>query len=205
MIKVENLNKEELNNLCKTVGDSFAYYHYIDSGANTLFASEQAMSDIFAACALCAYESGTLYATSNNYEGLLSLQYKGHDLKIIPSIKLIYSMFKALGFKETIVYMNKISGTDGQISYENQLKKKKIPYVNLGMLVVNSKYQGQGYMRKCMEFAYQVADRQKLDLVWDTDEKLKADKYIHLGASLMQIRQCGTEFKMFDLCRKYKE
>ena len=49
------------------------------------------------------------------------------------------------------------------------------------MLIVTENYQGQGYMRKLMEFAYKMADKNGRPCIPDTDAKGKCDRYVHLG------------------------
>ena len=46
-------------------------------------------------------------------------------------------------------------------------------------------------MRQMMEFALQTAKEYELPLVIETDEKLKCDKYCHLGVKLVNKRDFG--------------
>lgn len=59
------------------------------------------------------------------------------------------------------------------------------------LLAIPEKYQHQGYMRQMMDFALQTAKEYELPLVIETDEKLKCDKYCHLGVKLVNKRDFG--------------
>lgn len=70
------------------------------------------------------------------------------------------------------------------------------------MLVVRPEFQGQGYMRKILEDVYRVADKRKVSVILDTDDKDKAMRYQHLGMKLDRVRNCGERFHMYDLIRE---
>ena len=70
------------------------------------------------------------------------------------------------------------------------------------MLVVRKEYQGQGFMRKMMEFTYRLADKKQVPVILDTDDKDKAARYEHLGMKLDRVRSCGGRFHMYDLIRE---
>ena len=70
------------------------------------------------------------------------------------------------------------------------------------MLVVRKEYQGQGFMRKMMEFTYRLADKKQVPVILDTDDKDKAARYVHLGMKLDRVRSCGERFHMYDLIRE---
>ena len=70
------------------------------------------------------------------------------------------------------------------------------------VLAVRTEYQQQGYMRKMMEGVYRLADRKKLPVILDTDDKNKSLRYQHLGMKLDRVRSCGEKFHMYDLIRE---
>lgn len=46
------------------------------------------------------------------------------------------------------------------------------------MLVVRKDFQGQGYMRQMMDYAYALADERRIPVILDTDDRDKAE-WIH--------------------------
>lgn len=67
------------------------------------------------------------------------------------------------------------------------------------MIVVMKEYQGQGYMRKVLEIAYEEGRKRHCPVVLDTDAVLKRDKYTHLGMKCMRERQVGDGSCFYDM------
>ena len=82
------------------------------------------------------------------------------------------------------------------------MRKAKRKFLRIEMLVVRKEYQGQGFMRKMMEFTYHLADKRQVPVILDTDDKDKAARYEHLGMKLDRVRSCGERFHMYDLIRE---
>ena len=68
-------------------------------------------------------------------------------------------------------------------------------------LVMLKEYQGQGYMRQLMEFAYEKADAYGVPCILDTDAKNKLDKYCHLGMEHVATRKLAGDCYLYDLMR----
>ena len=103
------------------------------------------------------------------------------------------------GLRGGIQFLKRIA--KGGTTYEDTLKKKKIPYMNLAMLVVRKEYQGQGYMRQLMEMVYEIADEKNLAVILDTDAEDKVERYEHLGMELVKTRDLGEGVFLYDLYR----
>lgn len=103
------------------------------------------------------------------------------------------------GLRGGIQFVRRIA--KGGKTYEDELKKKKIPYANLAMLVARKEYQGQGYMRQLMEMLYQIADEKNLAVILETDAENKVERYEHLGMKLVKTRDLGEGVFMYDLYR----
>ena len=82
------------------------------------------------------------------------------------------------------------------------MRKAKRKFLRIEMLVVRNEYQGQGFMRKMMEFTYHLADKKHVPVILDTDDKDKAARYEHLGMKLDRVRSCAERFYMYDLIRE---
>ena len=70
-----------------------------------------------------------------------------------------------------------------------------------GLVCVREPYQGQGYMRRIMDMAFQEGDRLGVPVLLETDAKSKCDKYIHLGMQLAGMRRFGEHGVLYDLIR----
>lgn len=206
-VKVTNLSEEELDRICREIGDSFFDHEYgvrkdgmNEYGLKRLVNTREMMYKYMKACFVAGYETGCLYSTSERGEGYIIVTYKEHGLTLKSGMKLIRGIVRSLGGLENGIQFLKALSKGGS-SYEAELKKKKIPFVNLGMLVVLKEYQGQGYMRQLMEMLYEIADEQNLPIVFDTDAENKMDKYVHLGMRLVKTRNLGDGVFIYDLYR----
>ena len=85
---------------------------------------------------------------------------------------------------------------------ETRMRKEKRKFLRVEMLVVRKEYQGQGYMRQMLGYAYRIAEDHRVPVILDTDDKDKAARYEHLGMRLDRVRDCGERFHMYDLIRE---
>ena len=206
-IKVTNLSENEIEQICREIGDSFYDHAYgrkkdgtTEYGLRKLLDSREKMYQHMKACFLAGYESGCLYSTSSRGEGYILVTCKGQDLSFKSGIRMIRAIVKNLGgLRGGIQFVRRIA--KGGKTYEDELKKKKIPYANLAMLVVRKEYQGQGYMRQLMEMLYEIADEKNLAVILDTDAENKVERYEHLGMKLVKTRDLGEGVFMYDLYR----
>lgn len=206
-IKVTNLSENEIEQICREIGDSFYDHAYgrkkdgtTEYGLRKLLDSREKMYQHMKACFLAGYESGCLYSTSSRGEGYILVTCKGQDLSFQSGIRMIWAIVKNLGgLRGGIQFLKRIA--KGGTTYEDTLKKKKIPYMNLAMLVVRKEYQGQGYMRQLMEMVYEIADEKNLAVILDTDAEDKVERYEHLGMELVKTRDLGEGVFLYDLYR----
>ena len=206
-IKVTNLSENEIEQICREIGDSFYDHAYgrkkdgtTEYGLRKLLDSREKMYQHMKACFLAGYESGCLYSTSSRGEGYILVTCKGQDLSFKSGIRMIRAIVKNLGgLRGGIQFVRRIA--KGGKTYEDELKKKRIPYANLAMLVVRKEYQGQGYMRLLMEMLYQIADEKNLAVILETDAENKVERYEHLGMKLVKTRDLGEGVFMYDLYR----
>ena len=206
-IKVTNLSENEIEQICREIGDSFYDHAYgrkkdgtTEYGLRKLLDSREKTYQHMKACFLAGYESGCLYSTSSRGEGYILVTCKGQDLTFKSGIRMIRAIVKNLGgLRGGIQFVRRIA--KGGKTYEDELKKKKIPYANLAMLVVRKEYQGQGYMRQLMEMLYQIADEKNLAVILETDAENKVERYEHLGMKLVKTRDLGEGVFMYDLYR----
>lgn len=206
-IKVTNLSENEIEQICREIGDSFYDHAYgrkkdgtTEYGLRKLLDSREKMYQHMKACFLAGYESGCLYSTSSRGEGYILVTCKGQDLSFQSGIRMIRAIVKNLGgLRGGIQFLKRIA--KGGTTYEDTLKKKKIPYMNLAMLVVRKEYQGQGYMRQLMEMVYEIADEKNLAVILDTDAEDKVERYEHLGMKLVKTRDLGEGVFLYDLYR----
>ncbi|MGX8688904.1 MAG: GNAT family N-acetyltransferase, partial [bacterium] len=118
--------------------------------------------------------------------------------------KMIAAEKKALGgFQNMKKFIDACFSDGGTI--ETRMRKEKRKFLRIEMLVVRKEFQGQGYMRRMMDFAYALAEERRIPVILDTDDRDKASRYEHLGMKLDRIRSCAERFHMYDLIRESKK
>ena len=176
MVKVENLTDEEI----EAIGNAFAEYSYADGEKELayLYNWNAAVKEYICGYTRAMIKAGCLYSTSERHETYIAYKYTKDSMKISAVFELLKTFKKTLGFKGT-VRLIKAMNAAGK-SYEETLKKSKKPYVFVSMVAVVKPYQGQGYMRKVLEIAFEEGRKGNCPVYLDTDAKLKRDKYVHL-------------------------
>jgi len=204
MKKLIGLNKEEVTEISRQIADAFYDYKYNDEdlGLVKYIKSREDMFVYMNAITQAAYNSGLLYTTSDRHEGYLMLSGEGAGrVRFFDGIKMIMAEKKALGGFSNMKSFIKACFAEGN-TIETRMNKAKRKYIRIEMLVVRPEFQGQGYMRKILEDVYRVADKRKVSVILDTDDKDKAMRYQHLGMKLDRVRNCGERFHMYDLIRE---
>ena len=84
---------------------------------------------------------------------------------------------------------------------EMRFKYLRISPLEQRQVCVREPYQGQGYMRRIMDMAFQEGDRLGVPVLLETDAKSKCDKYVHLGMQLAGTRRFGEHGVLYDLIR----
>ena len=206
MIKLQNIPESELATISAQIADAFYDYIYneADEGLVRYISDRNAMHVYISAIVKAAYKSGMLYTTSERHEGFLILSGEGvGTIRFFQGLKMIAAEKKALGgFRKMKEFISACFSEGNTI--ETRMKKAKRKFIRIELLAVRPEYQGQGYMRKLMEYVYRLADDTAVAVILDTDDMDKSLRYQHLGMKLDRIRNCGEKFHMYDLIRPEK-
>ena len=204
MIKMANLNEEEIKTISKKIADAFYDYSYNpeDEGLIKFIRTREDMFTYIHAIVLASYRSGMLYSTSERQEGYLILSGEGcGSIGFADGMKMIFAEKKALGGYKNMKKFIQACFSEGN-TIETRMRKAKRKFIRIEVLVVNKEYQKQGFMKKMLEYVYAMADEKKVPVILDTDDKDKCDRYVHLGMKIDRIRTCSEKFHMYDLIRE---
>ena len=204
MYKLENLSGERINEISKYIADAFFDYKYNleDKGLRKYIWTREDMYMYINAIVKVSYNSGLLYTTSDREEGYLILSGEGvGKIGVIDGLKMIAAERKALGGIKNMIDFISACFSDGN-TIETRMMKAKRKFIRIEVLVVKPEYQHQGYMKKMLDYVFDMADQKGLPVILDTDDKDKCQRYIHLGMKLDRIRNCGESFHMYDLIRE---
>ena len=185
------------------IGHAFAYYDYgAERGLVSAFAQKEQTAIYIEGFACAMLKAGLMYTTGERQEGFIAYKRPGQKISVSAYMPLLKGVVKSMSFGEMIRFARSMG--KGGTSLRQQMDKAKTPYIYVGMVCVREAYQGQGYMRKVLEMAFEDGNRLHVPVVLETDAKSKCDKYVHLGMTLDRTRDLGDLGKLYDLI-KYPE
>ena len=194
-VKINTLSEEEI----RSIGDAFADYEYAQSeaGMSLLAKDRRAVSDFICAYARMAVRERVLYSTSENHEAFIAFKRSGHNMSVSSAAQLMGTVFKCMNYR--IIRKAAKGFICSDKGYGDILVKLKIPHIYVGMVAVTEQYQGQGYMRKLLEIAFEEGRKHALPVVLDTDAELKKAKYEHLGMKCVTTKTIADGAKLYGM------
>lgn len=198
MVKITELSEKEI----EEIGEAFADHVYADGerGMGFLFGSRDNVKEYICGYARAMIKGGYLYSTSENHEAFVAYRYSGEKMSSAAGMGVMKALLKTIGLGGAIKMLKAMNS--GGKSYEDIFKKTKKPYIFVGMLVVRKKYQGQGFMRKALDIAFEDGKKRHCPVLLDTDAVLKRDKYVHLGMKNVQTRKIGKGSYLYNLVKE---
>lgn len=198
MVRIKELSEKEI----EEIGEAFADYSYADGedGMCYLYDSRDSVKDYICGYVRAMLAGGCLYSTSEKHEAFIAYRYSKDNLPLSTGIILLKAIFSTLGFKGAAAMLKAMKS--GGESYETTIKKMKKPYVFVGLVAVRKQYQGQGYMRKVLDIAYEEGRKRNCPVLLETDAVLKRDKYVHLGMKNVRTRKLSDSSYLYDLVKE---
>ena len=195
-MKVTTLDERTIQD----IGHAFGYYDYgTEHGLIDAFPGRDAAAAFICGYVRMALRGGILYATSERGEGYLAYKRPGEKLSLRAMLPLAKGLLGAMTPK-VLFHFFKIMAK-GEPGLDKRFDREKKPYLFVGLVCVREPYQGQGYMRRIMDMAFQEGDRLGVPVLLETDAKSKCDKYVHLGMQLAGTRRFGEHGVLYDLIR----
>ena len=194
-VKINSLSKEEI----RAIGDAFADFEYDENewGMSYFCKDKQAVSDYICAYVEMAIKEHVLYSTSDAHEAYIVFKRSGMNMSLSSAAGLIATIPGKLDKDHTIDVLKEIRHAGK--SYGQILAKLKIPHIYVGMVAVTEKYQGQGFMRKLLEIAYEEGRKHGLPVVLDTDAELKKAKYEHVGMKCVTTQHLSNGVELYGM------
>ena len=185
----------------------FAYYEYGDSEKGMVpyypgYPNRTKLVNYLKAMIHTANKIGAIYTTSDKNEGIVIITNTRHPYPNSAIFGMMFGMVKALGIGGFQDVMKKFQA--GGMSLENKYRKEKKDFVQIELLAIKKEFQGKGFMRPLVETAFEIADQEHLPVIISTDAELKKDKYVHLGMSLVNVRDIAAGSHMYDMVREAK-
>ncbi|MCR5268443.1 MAG: GNAT family N-acetyltransferase [Lachnospiraceae bacterium] len=194
-VKIVSLREEEI----RKIGDAFADFAYAESefGMAYLGKGRDAISDYICAYVRMAIRERVLYSTGEEHEGFIAFKNPGANMSLASAAGLLKTVPGCVHSGHLLDVAKGFVHADK--SYGAILSKLKIPYIYVGMVAVRKEYQGQGFMRKLLEIAFEEGRRQAVPVVLDTDAVLKKDKYEHLGMKSVSTQHFAEGVELYGM------
>ncbi|MCR4789383.1 MAG: GNAT family N-acetyltransferase [Lachnospiraceae bacterium] len=194
-VKIISLKEEEI----RDIGNAFADFEYAESefGMAYLGKDRQAVSDYICAYVRMTMRERTLYSTSDEHEAFIAFSNPGANMSLASAADILKTVPGRVDTKH-LCRMAKGCLHAGK-SYGSILSKLKIPHIYVSMVAVRKEYQGQGFMRKLLEIAFEEGRRQAVPVVLDTDAQLKKDKYEHIGMKCVVTQHFEDGVELYGL------
>ncbi len=188
---VEKVSKTELDELKRMIGEAFVtnelFHEFgdIDSRRALVIKYMDIYTDY-------VYESKALYVTEDCKGAIGYLHSK--KAPVIPQLKMLFRLLKAIPFKVLKKYMSHIK----QIEGSNKLYASK-PHIDTLFVCVDEKCRGKGYARHLVESAMEYAKEEKVPLLFDTDMAQYAQIYRHYGCELYNQTTASNGITRYNL------
>ena len=144
-----------------------------------------------------ALESGWIYSVGDSREAYIAISHSDSHPPLHIMLSFPFRAMKAVGISPLYDLSQLLK--NGGPSLADRMKKRGEKFLSVEMLCVRKEFQGKGYMRMAMEDVFRLADEKRLPVVLETDETLKADKYIHLGMQLEGVRRFTPEIAFYEM------
>ena len=198
-MKVTTLDEKSI----RDIGHAFGYYDYgEETGMSAAFSGKEATANYICAYVRGVLRGGFLHTTSERGEGYIAYKLPKEKMGLKTMWPIACGMLHNSTLKRLLRFG--IAIKRGGASLQDRMDKEKKPYIFVGLVCVREQYQGQGYMRKVLNFAFAEGDRLGVPVILETDAKSKCDKYVHLGMELAGTHDLGAFGKLYDLI-KYPE
>ena len=165
-MKVTTLDEKSI----RDIGHAFGYYDYgEETGMSAAFSGKEATANYICAYVRGVLRGGFLHTTSERGEGYIAYKLPKEKMGLKTMWPIACGMLHNSTLKRLLRFG--IAIKRGGASLQDRMDKEKKPYIFVGLVCVREKYQGQGYMRKVLNFAFAEGDR--LGVTVYLDESLR--------------------------------
>ena len=202
--KVSTMTSREMERSCRKMADSFLDYEM--TGSN-LGMCEHLDREHFYRFARSYFElavrNGSLYCTGENKEGYFIFETPETKKSLYGSLLQAKWMLSAFGLQKGIKYIKEIMNSGTYLASE--FSKQKKPFTKIEFIAVAKEYQGQGFMRQMMEYAFSESDRLGLPLILTTDDEKKVKMYEHFGMKMVREHIVSEKATYYEMVREINE
>lgn len=147
-----------------------------------------------------AIRNGSLYCAGSNQEGYFIFEMPETKRNLYGSLLQAKWMLRAFGLKKGIRYIKEIMNSGTYLTTEFSKQQKQ--FAKIEFIAVAKEHQGQGYMRRMMEYAFSESDRLGLPLILTTDDEKKVKIYEHFGMKMVREHIVSDRAVYYEMLRE---
>ena len=192
--KVTGLTEEELSKIRTLIGESFVTNELFHNWGSV----EERREDVMRYMSIYTdfvYEAGELYSNEDG-TGFIGLEDSAHAAKW-PQIKMLWRVLVGIKFKKIKALMKFVKQIEG-----SNAKYAKTRHIDALMVCVEKEHQGKGVATELINFARDMAQREGVPLLFDTDMPEYAKMYQHFGCELYNQVTADNGVTRYSLCYK---
>lgn len=196
--KIPSMTSTEMETVCRKMADAFLDY---DWSPGNLGMCEYLDGEHFYRFTRSYFEpavrNGSLYSAGEYGEGYMIFETPETKGSLSGSLLQLKWMLSAYGLSMGIRQIREIMRSGTYLASE--MKKKKKPFTKIEFIAVTKEYQGQGYMRRMIDYAFSETDRMGLPCILTTDDEKKVKIYEHFGMTMVRehfIAENATYYEM---------
>ena len=197
--KITSMTSSEMEQVCRKMADCFLDY---EMTGNNMGMCEHLDREHFYRFTRSYFElavrSGTLYSAGDKGEGYFIFETPEKKGNLYGSLLQARWMLSAFGLKKGIKYIKQITSSGTYLASE--FSKQKKPFTKIEFIAVDKEYQGQGFMRKMIDYAFSESKRLGLPCILTTDDEKKVKIYEHFGMKMLRehvLSDKATYYEMF--------
>ena len=199
--RIKTMPAPEMEQVCRRMADAFVDYEM--TGKN-LGMCEHLDREHFT-CFIRSYfelavRNGSLYSAGDHHEGFFIFETPETKGSLYGSLLQMKWMLRAFGFKKGVKYVKEIMDSGPYLASE--FRKEKKPFTKIEFIAVDEEYQGRGYMRKMIDYAFSESDRLELPCILTTDDEKKVKIYEHFGMKLARRHVLSAHATYYEMLRE---
>lgn len=199
---VGDLSEEEISRISHDIADAFYDYPYAEGekGMRGFIRTREAMYQFMRGIFSAGVKSHCAYQSENGEAYMIMTDTEGKQITFWEDVKSIISEIEALGGIVNMMNFAFAQSKGGTLDMEIA-EHNNAPHLDIEILVVLKQYWHKGFMRPMMNYAYQRAEKFGIMVALETDDPIKAAKYVHCGMVLYRVRDCGPGYHVYELIR----
>ena len=202
--KITSMTASEMETACRQMADAFLDYDWTQGNLGMCeYLDREHFYRFIRGYFELAVRNGSLYCAADHGEGYMIFETPETKGSFAGSLLQLKWMLSAYGLSKGIRQIREIMRSGTYLALE--MKRAKKPFTKIEFIAVTKNYQGQGYMRKMMDYAFAESDRRGLPCILTTDDEKKVKIYEHFGMGMVKKHFISNNAAYYEMLREPNE